>query len=370
MPVYKNEKRGTWFVSFRYRDWDGTRRQKKKEGFKTRREAVEYEREFLAKQGGGTDMSIGSLVELYMADCATRLRVTTVESKRWIFKTKILPTFGSVPVRDVTPTMIRRWQNDLLADPVGYAPTYLKTINNQLSALMNYAVRFYGLPVNPVPLCGAFGKKKAAEMLFWTRDEFHLFIGHVKKPAARLAFELLFWTGMREGELLALTLNDFDFVKARLSITKTATQVNGETVIQPPKTPRSERVISIPRFILALVKDYADRLVDYEPHDRLFYFTKHLLYTTMTSASAAAGVKRIRIHDLRHSHASLLIEMGCSPLVVSERLGHENIQTTLQTYSHLYPNKQDEVVSQLDDDEGENYSEVLSEFERKIADLE
>lgn len=315
MSVYKNEKRGTWFVSFRYVEWDGTRKQKKKEGFRTRREALEYEREFLAKQGGGTDMSVQSLTELYMADCRTRLRMTTVESKFWIFEKKILPTFGSVAVRDITPTMIRRWQNTLLADPAGYAPTYLKTINNQLSALMNYAVRYYGLPVNPVLQCGPFGKKKAAEMSFWTKDEFRLFIAQVKKPAARLAFELLFWTGMREGELLALTLNDFDFVKSRLSITKTATQVNGQTVIQPPKTPRSERVISLPRFILALVRDYADRLVDYEPQERLFYFTKHLLQYEMKHASAAAGVKRIRIHDIRHPYVKYTTKNNCDNLM-------------------------------------------------------
>ena len=128
--------------------------------------------------------------------------------------------------------MIRRWQNDLLADPAGYSPTYLKTVNNQMSAVMNYAVRFYGLPSNPVVVCGPFGKKTADEMQFWTRDEFRRFIECVKKPAARLAFELLFWTGMRSGELLALTFLDVDFERSRISINKTAAQVKGETVIQ------------------------------------------------------------------------------------------------------------------------------------------
>lgn len=369
MSVYKNEKRGTWFVSFRYDDWDGTRKQKKKEGFRTRREALEYEQEFKRKQGGGTDMSFGSLVELYMADCATRLRATTVESKQWIFDSKILPTFRSVAVRDITPTMIRRWQNALLTDPAGYSQTYLKTINNQMSAVMNYAIRFYGLRSNPVVVCGPFGKKTATAMQFWTRDEFRCFIEGVKKPAARLAFELLFWTGMRSGELLALTLADVDFEKSRISINKTLATVKGETVVNPPKTPKSNRVVSVPRFILALIRDYADRLVDYEPQDRLFYFTKHFLRYELAAGCKASGVKPIRVHDLRHSHASMLIEMGFSPLLVSERLGHENIQTTLQTYSHLYPDKQEEVSSRLESDEGENYSGVLSDFERKIEDM-
>lgn len=369
MSVYKNEKRGTWFVSFRYTDWDGTRKQKKKEGFRTKREALEFEREFLKKQGGGTDMSFGSLVELYMEDCATRLRATTVANKQCLFDSKILPTFRSVAVRDITPTMIRRWQNSLLNDPAGYSQTYLKTINNQMSAVMNFAIRYYGLSKNPVVVCGPFGKKSASAMQFWTRDEFRQFIEFVKKPAARLAFELLFWTGMRSGELLALTLDDVDFENARISITKTATQLNGETVINPPKTPKSNRVISVPRFLLALIRDYADRLVDYEPHERLFYFTKHFLLYEMKAACEASGVKKIRVHDLRHSHASLLIEMGFDPLLVSERLGHENIQTTLQTYSHLYPNKQEEVSSRLESEEGENYAAFISDFEKKIEGL-
>lgn len=369
MSVYKNEKRGTWFAIFRYEDWDGTRKQKKKEGFRTRREALEYEQEFMRKQGGGTDMSFGSLVELYMEDCATRLRATTVENKQHLFNSKILPSFSSVAVRDITPTMIRRWQNNLLADPAGYSQTYLKTINNQMSAVMNYAIRYYGLSSNPVAKCGPFGKKTAEAMRFWTRDEFHRFIECVHKPAARLSFELLFWTGMRSGELLALTLADVDFERSRIAINKTLAQVRGETVINPPKTPKSNRVVSVPRFLLALIRDYADRLVDYEPRERLFYFTKHYLHYEMEAACKASGVKRIRIHDLRHSHASLLIEMGFSPLLVSERLGHENIQTTLQTYSHLYPDKQEEVSSRLEMDEGEKYSGVLSEFEKKIEDL-
>ncbi len=369
MSVYKNEKRGTWYTSFRYTTWDGTRKQKKKEGFKTKREALEFEREFLKKQSGGTDMSFASLVELYIEDCATRLRITTVERKRWLFDKKILPTFPNVAVRDITPTMIRRWQNDLLNDPANYSQSYLKIMNNQLSAVMNYAVRYYGLPQNPVTVCGPFGKVTHTEMQFWTRDEFRRFIGYVKKPAQKLAFEILFWTGMRSGELLALTLDDIDFEKSTISITKTAVRLHSETIINPPKTPKSNRVITIPRFLLDLIKDYADKLVDYEPHERLFDFTKGILPYAMKIACEASGVKKIRIHDLRHSHASMLIEMGFAPLLVSERLGHENIQTTLQTYSHLYPDKQAEVSARLDDEEAENYRDKSSEIEKKIENL-
>ncbi|MCD7778863.1 MAG: site-specific integrase [Clostridiales bacterium] len=364
MPVYKNKK-GTWYASFYYTEWNGNRKKKKKEGFKTKKEAQEYEREFIAKQNGSTDMTMGSLIELYFADCADRLKITTNENKHWLIETKILPYFADVPVRDVSPNMVRRWQNKLLKDPAGYAPTYLKSINNQLSAIMNFAIRYYGLQSNPVVLCGPFGKKKAEEMQFWTKEEFYKFIECIKdKPAGRLAFEVLFWTGMRSGELLALTLEDVDFDKSTISITKTAAQVKGQTIISDPKTTKSKRKITVPNFILALIKDYTDRLVGYQPTDRIFYFTKHYLQTEMKRGCKLSGVKKIRVHDLRHSHASLLIEMRCSIKLVAERLGHENIQTTLQTYAHLYPNKQGELSAQFDESEAERMSELLKNYDK------
>ena len=374
MPAYKNEKRGTWYVSFHYKDCDGTARRKKKEGFKTKREALDWERDFLKAKAGTTDMTLGALYSLYIADCETRLRQTTLEKKRWSFEQKILPSFRDVQIRDITPTMIRLWQNGLLSfrdkNGNGYSKTYLREVNSQFSAIMNYAVRFYGLPTNPVTLCGPFGKKNADTMQFWTRDEFRLAIAQVKKPAYKLAFELLFWTGMRSGELLALTLQDVDFEKGTISITKSVGLVRGGTIINPPKTPKSNRVIPVPKFLLAMIKDYTDRLVDYQPEDAIFNVKKNSLGIELNKAANAAGVKRIRVHDLRHSHASLLIEMGYAPLVISERLGHENIQTTLQIYSHLYPNKQEEIVSELEDIEGENYGAELSDFEKKAAKTE
>ena len=110
----------------------------------------------------------------------------------------------------------------------------------------------------------------------------------------------------------------------------------------------SSDLITLPKFLCELIQDYSSRLYDYEPNDRLFHVTKYFLHHEMDRGCKKSGVKRIRIHDLRHSHASLLIEMGFSPLLISERLGHENIETTLQTYSHLYPNKHSEVADKLE----------------------
>ena len=368
MPAYKNEKRGTWFVSFHYKDLDGTPRRKKKEGFKTKREALEWERDFLNAKAGTTDMTLGSLYEIYIEDCKKRLRQTTIEIKRSMIESKILPTFRNTQVREITPAMVRHWQNDLLdhmnKEGKGYAATYLKELNDQFSTMMNFAIRFYGLDKNPVTQCGPFGRLSSKDMQFWTQNEFRIAIAQVKNPVAKLAIELLFWTGMRSGELLALTLEDIDFEKGTISISKTLGSVRGGTIINPPKTPKSNRVIPVPRFMLQRIKDYTDRLVEYEPQDRIFNISKIVLKKELDAAAMAADIKRIRIHDLRHSHASMLIEMGYSPLVISERLGHENIQTTLQTYSHLYPNKQKELVKKLEDIETENNDVILLNFKK------
>ena len=143
MPVYKNEKAGSWFCKFYYTDWTGNRKQKKKEGFRTKKEAQDFEREFLSKAYSSCDMSFGSLVELYMEDCKHRLKPTTYSNKQFLIDTKLLPFFRDMPINTITPATIRKWQNELLADPKGYSPTYLKTVNNQASAIFNFAVKYY-----------------------------------------------------------------------------------------------------------------------------------------------------------------------------------------------------------------------------------
>ena len=265
---------------------------------------------------------------------------------------KIQLYFKNFKLNVIKPTDIRGWQNELTdyRDENGeqYSPTYLKTIHNQLSAIMNFAVKYYGLPKNPAAQCGSMGKKYADAMQFWTKEEFKKFIDCVSdKPASKVIFNLLFFSGMREGELLTLTLNDFDYENNAVSVSKNYARLKGKDIIQPPKTPKSNRVITLPKEIMDMVMEFSKKIYDYNPKDRLFQVTKFYLTHEMERGCKLSGVKKIRIHDLRHSHALLLIEMGFSPLLISERLGHENIETTLQTYSHLYPNKHGEVAEAL-----------------------
>lgn len=345
MPAYKDKERGTWYAMFYYTDWQGVKHKKKKRGFKTQREAKEFERDFLANEQKDCDVTFKTLVEEYFADMKTRLRETTIVNKQYLFDTKITPYLGKLKIKDITPTSIRKWQNEVLLSG-DYSQTYIKTINNQLSAVFNYAVRYYDLAKNPCHIAGSVGKKNADEMNIWTQDEFEQFIAAEDKPPTKLAFEILYWTGMRSGELLALTPADILPDKS-ISINKSFARLNNEDIISEPKTPKGNRNVPIPDFLYDEIQEYTSSVYKIEPDERIFYFTKSHLTTEMKRCCELSGVKRIRVHDLRHSHASMLINEGCNVLLVSERLGHENIETTLNTYAHLFPNKHRELADNL-----------------------
>ena len=347
MKAEKDKKTGKWLIQYRYTDWQGKRRKSTKRGFATKREAEEWLRNFLITQKADFDMKFEDFWKMYCADMETRLREHTMRTKKYIVELKILPYFGNKRVNDITAADIRQWQNELIK--MGYSPTYLKTINNQLSAIFNYAVRYYDLKSNPCAKAGSMGKSKAEEMDFWTGEEFRKFIDSVmNKRLSYMAFMTMYWTGMRMGELLALNPKDVDIEKKTISITKSYQRLGKKDVITPPKTPKSKRVITIPEFLAADIKDYMDSLYDLQEDDRLFPSTKYYLEHEMQRGIKESGVKRIRVHDLRHSHASMLIELGFSPLEIANRLGHEKVETTLNTYAHLYPNKQTKLAERLD----------------------
>ena len=347
MKAEKDKKTGKWLIQYRYTDWQGKRRKSTKRGFATKRKAEEWLRNFLITQKADFDMKFEDFWKMYCADMETRLREHTMRTKKYIVELKILPYFGNKRVNDITAADIRQWQNELIK--MGYSPTYLKTINNQLSAIFNYAVRYYDLKSNPCAKAGSMGKSKAEEMDFWIGEEFRKFIDSVmNKRLSYMAFMTLYWTGMRLGELLALNPKDVDLEKRTISITKSYQRLGKKDVITPPKTPKSKRVITIPEFLAADIKDYMDSLYELQENDRLFPITKYYLEHEMQRGIKESGVKRIRVHDLRHSHASMLIELGFSPLEIANRLGHEKVETTLNTYAHLYPNKQTKLAERLD----------------------
>ena len=351
MAAYKETDTNTWRVIYRYTDWSGERKQTSKRGFKTKREALAWEREQLNKVNSDLDMTFESFVQTYTTDMQSRLKENTWQTKEHIIRTKLSPYFGKRKMCDIQPKDIIAWQNEMIdyKDENGkqYSPVYLKTIHNQLSAILNHAVKYYGLKENPASKVGNMGKAKSREMLFWTKEEYTKFAdAMMDKPLSFYAFEMLYWCGIREGELLALTPADFDFERSTVSISKSYQRLKGKDVITTPKTEKSNRVIKMSKFLCDEIKDFLKTLYGIESGDRIFPVTKYYLLHEMERGSKAAGVKRIRIHDIRHSHISLLIDMGFTALAIADRVGHESIDITYN-YAHLFPSRQDEMADQL-----------------------
>lgn len=353
MPAYKytlKSGKTLWYANFYYTDWTGEKKHICKRGFSTQREAKEYERTFMDQQLNTSDILFSSLVENYLDDMEHRLKPTTMENKRFIITGKLLPYFGRLKVCDIDTIKVRKWQNELLSyrgdDGQPLSQTYLKTVNNQLSAIMNYAVSHYRLPANPCKAAGSIGKSKADEMNIWTQEQYEKFSSQIQKSSVRLAFDVLFYTGMRSGELLALTPADILPTK-RIDINKNYAKVKGEELFLEPKTPKAKRCISIPDFLYDDICDYVSKLYGIGQGDRIFYFSKSALDREIKRIAEKAGLPPIRVHDLRHSHASMLIDMGFTALEIADRLGHESVKTTLDTYSHLYPDKDQKLADKL-----------------------
>ena len=352
MPVYKKlGKRVSWYAIFYYTDWTGKKHQKKKEGFRTQREAKQYEHDFLERLAGSPSMTMNTLADIYLENLKTRVKQSSYSHNMQIIGKHIRPYFGEMPVNTISPAAIRKWQEGF--NGKGYCNYYLHIIQAQLSTLFNFAMKYYGLPNNPAQQAGNCWKAKASrEMKFLTIEDF----GKLREALLAdnqymyyAAFSFLFLTGCRRGEMLALTAADIDLVGATVTINKTYNRINKKDVITTPKTDKSNRTITLPSTLVDIMKQYMAGLGEIKPQQRIFEgIHLRMLKTHLDTYTAKAGLPRIRVHDLRHSHASLLIEQKIPALAIADRLGHESVKTTLDIYSHLYPNKRKEVAEKID----------------------
>ena len=307
MAAFKDKKNGSWYVQFRYTDWRGERQQKLKRGFATKKEAQAWEREFLMQKQADINMSFESFVALYEKDVKPKLKLNTWLSKEHIIRTKILPYFKKRKLSEITARDVIDWQNEIRqhtkSNGESYSPDYLKNVHTQLSCIFNHAIKYYGLQINPAAKAGNMGSEQPKEMLFWTKEEYLKFIdAMMDKPMLYYAFEILYWCGIREGELLALTPADFDFEKKTLRINKSYQRLQGKDVITTPKTKKSNRVIQMPDFLCDEMQDYFKQFYELEPDSRIFPLSKYALKRGMAFGCKASGVKVIRIHDLRHPY--------------------------------------------------------------------
>lgn len=293
------------------------------------------------------DMMLGAFVDVYFRDKAGELKERTIKNKRYMIEAHVLPYFENKQMNEISPSDIIQWQNAIRAK--GYSQTYLRMVQNQITALFTHASNIYNLNNNPCKKVKKMGKSDADKLNFWTKDEYDCFISGIDRESKYyVIFEILFWTGCREGEMLALSMEDIDLENCQIHITKTYYRMNRTDIITEPKTDNSVRTIEIPVFLANEIESYWNRLYQYPENERLFPVVAEAVQHTMKRHIDKAGVKKIDVHSLRHSHCAYLIKQGVQPLIIKERLGHKDIKVTLNTYGHLYPSEQKKVASLLD----------------------
>lgn len=363
MPVYKyvtTTGKTRWEAWIYYKDFTGALKREHKRGFLTQREAKDYEKSFNTHNSVDRQMTFGQLYSAYLEYIDKRLKVTTIDNKKTLIEKFILPYFRNTKLMDINPNAISEWHGKLLEyrDEKGnpYKDTYLYSIHSQMSAILSYAVKNFGLQSNPCKVIGSIGSSKAEEMHFWTLEEFKRAMAYEGNPIYKLTFSIFYWTGIREGEMFALTPADIIHQKKKdgnrivdsyiIRITKDLETVKGVQYIQTTKTKRSTRDVEIPKGLYDQIMDYI-HIVHLAKMERLCLYTKNALNQELHRLAKNAGVTDIHVHELRHSHASLLIDRKVSISTISARLGHEKVSTTLDTYGHLYPGKDREVADDL-----------------------
>lgn len=340
--------RGTWSVRFRYIEKDGQEKQKRLSGFSTKKEANIGYVDFVNKSKLQTAIDPSKkilfehLYEEYKSYTKTRIK----ESSYYDFCSKcnlhILPFFQTKYVNDISMKMLLDWQSTINK----YSYKYKTCLRQYLNSILNYADKYYNIENKLKKVDNFRNVELKKEMLFWTPDEFSKFIQCVEPEDFKPYFYALYYTGARKGELLATTWKDWDLTKHTLNINKTVTKkVYGSTyLITVPKNQSSIRTITLPDFLVKIMEDYKKGREDYK---FVFKDNKPLADSTIEriqiSACKKSEVKKIRIHDFRHSHASLLLANGASVVAVAKRLGHSNIEQTLNTYAHMLP-KEDEML--------------------------
>lgn len=363
MPQYRYPvKKGVkWLSKFSYIDpKTGVTRTEYKRGFASKREAKIYEEEFLerieielAEEEVEAIRTFGIVFEEYLASHKREdIKESTLDTKFNIFNKHIFPFFENRPVDEITDDDIADWQVAIKqrkrADGKPFSESYLRTIQSQFNSIINYAYSKGYLRCNPLADIKNMGiKDKRVE--FWSTEEYERFAYlAMNYPECYYAYEVLYWCGLREGEMLALTVEDIDFRQGVIHVTKTYHRRAGQDIISTPKTPTSIRRVSMPGFLCDELSEYLASLYEPEPGQRVFMIPKSTLTRVFHTLSDEAGLQRITIHGLRHSHVSLLIKKKYDIFEVSKRIGHKSVKTTQDIYGHLFDDVQKSIANDLD----------------------
>ena len=356
MPVYQDKKTKKWYYRAYADDVYGNHKQFEKHGFKTKKEATTAESELCTSDEKECTISFMELWEDYDKYIKLKLKKQSYRKTVSKFNNHIIPYFKKYKVKSINVSIYTKWQQEI--EKKHFSHDYNSSLHSSMVTILNYAKKFHGLKVNIASNVGNFVKKTELpkKVDFWTYEEFKKFIQIVKEKHYQIFFETLYFTGLRQGECLALTWKDFKDNYLDIYKTISKEQENGQYIINTPKTKNSIRKIKVDSHLVGLLNELKESYKKYEGFNDDWYIfggIKPFAPTTIGRKKdkycALAGVKKIRIHDLRHSHASLLLSFGVPITVISQRLGHSDINMTLNTYSHLMPRDEDKAINMIND---------------------
>lgn len=356
MATYEQGENRLWSVRFRCVEF-GKYVNKRLRGFKSKKDAEKAFSDYASSHINGkasdfSDITFQALYDSYLEYASSRLKVSTLYDLKHVAEKHILPLFGSMKVFKISKRDVLIWQERLNKSKYSY--NFKRKLRDYLSVILQYAVFYFDLPVNPVTQVESFKRtEKKQEMQIWSEEEFKTFINYVDNFEYKVLFSFLYLTGCRKGEALALTWDKIDFEKGLVTINQNLTRKisNQAYAIVATKTNNSRTILMPNTLINALLK-LKENQKDYSKNNFVFGGTTPLAEMTVSrrfsEAIKKADVKKIHLHCLRHSHASYLISKGESIVMVSKRLGHANVQQTLNTYSHLMPNEENKMVIKLE----------------------
>ncbi|MCL6598957.1 MAG: site-specific integrase [Alicyclobacillus macrosporangiidus] len=363
------KKGSKWYVVIDIgRDANGKRQQKWFSGYRTKREAERGLAEKLQEIQSGvyvepTKDTLGAFLMSWLADKQQQIRPGTYRSYRWLVEHRILPQLGSVRLADLKPAHLQAAYRAWLESDPPLSPRSVRYAHALIHAALDRALK-WGLVARNVADAVDPPRQERHEITVWTPEDVAAFLeaNEDAEPRYFVGFVLAIYTGMRKGEILALRWEDIDAERGVLYVRNTLVWSRGEPIFQPPKTDRSRRAVALSDTVLAALRRHRAL----QAQDRLLYGTEYQdnglvlarpdgrpLYTRTFDdawyrALERAPVPKIRFHDLRHTHASLLLAQGTHPKIVSERLGHSTITLTLDTYSHLLPGLQQRAADEFD----------------------